>query len=541
MESKMEEPWKTVSKERKTLARAEMTEMRSEAGRFSAAEGGGHSVTLRGAEVWGHPDADAVALREGRIAWIGRGDEMDGSTDEAIDVQGGTVIPGFVDAHVHLAQTGLAEIGWHVDVSERSREEAIAAVRDAARGRGPGEWVVATGWDESRWPEARALTRRELDRAAMRNPVLAVRVDGHVLVANSRGLKDPPVAAILAARSADVDEDLGRVREEAAMAAVAAVRPDRSTIDEALRAAACLCHRMGIVSAHTMCDGLDPEIFLGAAEALALRLVVNPPVESLSRLVAAGRRTGEGDDWGKWGGVKLFLDGSIGARNAAVSEPFRSGGRGTLLRDDAVVTALIRTADAAGWQTIAHAIGDRAIEQIVKAHEAVETRAVLRHRVEHFELASKEQIARAAEVGLCACMQPNFVGNWSGPGSLYDRELGPLRDRQSDPHRWVVDAGMALGFGSDGMPISPLYGLGGAVRAPHRAQRLSLEEAVDAYTAGGAYLAHDEANAGTLDVGKRADTVVLDAARGDAASEIGRRTVEWTFVDGKCVYHRAVT
>ncbi len=518
-----------------------MIEVRSGAERFPGDEGGAHSVMLRNAEVWEHPDSDAVILRGGRITWIGKGDPMNGPTDEAIDVQGGTVIPGFVDAHVHLAQTGLAESGWHVNVSQRSKEDAIAAVRDAARGRGPGEWVIATGWDESRWPEACALTRRELDRAAPRNPVLAVRVDGHVLIANSCGLRDQPVARILEARSADVDEDLGRVREEAAMAAVAAVRPDRSTIDEALRAAARLCHRMGVVSVHTMCDGLDPEIFLGAAEVLALRVVVNPPIESLSQLVAAGQRTGEGDDWAKWGGAKLFLDGSIGARNAAVSEPFRSGGCGALLRDDAAVTALVRAADAAGWQTIAHAIGDRAIGQLVKAHEAVGTRAALRHRVEHFEFPSKEQVARAAEAGLCACMQPNFVGNWSGTGSLYDRELGPLRDRRSDPHRWVVDAGMPLGFGSDGMPISPLYGLGSAVRSPHEAQRLSLEEAVDAYTTGGAYLAHDEANTGTIDVGKRADIVVLDAARGGAASEIGRRTVEWAFVDGKCVYHRVVT
>ncbi|MDD5264389.1 MAG: amidohydrolase [Candidatus Bipolaricaulis sp.] len=503
--------------------------------------GFGLSIALRGGSIWGHPHRDAVVLRGGKIAWIGPSDELDCPAEETIDVRGGVVAPGFVDAHVHLAQTGLADIGWHVDLAGRSRAEAIAAVRGAARGRGAGEWVVATGWDESRWPEAEALTRRELDRVAPRNPVLAVRVDGHVLVANSPALQGAPVAAILAARAGAVGRNAGRVCEEAAMAAVAAVQPDRSTIHEAIRAAARLCHRLGIVSAHTMCDGLEPELFLEAAEAIALRLVVNPPIELLGRLAATGRKTGVGNDWATWGGVKLFLDGSIGARNAAVSEAYRSGGRGALLWDDAGVAALIRAADAAGWQTIAHAIGDRAIEQLVTAHEAVGTCAALRHRVEHFELASKEQIARAEEAGLCACMQPNFVGNWSGAGSLYERELGSARDRRSDPHRWVVDAGMALGFGSDGMPISPLYGLGCAVRAPHAAQRLSVEEAVDAYTAGGAFLAHDEADAGTIDVGKRADVVVLETAMDDAASEIGRWTVEWTFVDGKCVYHRVVT
>lgn len=527
MESKMEELWKPT---------------------FAAggAEGGvpttgGRSVVLRGAEVWGHPGCDAVILRHGRIGWIGPSGEADTPTDETIDARGGAVVPGFVDAHVHLLHTGLVESGWRIDLVGRSRADCLAVVREAARVRGAGEWVVATGWDESRWPDAHALTREELDRAAPRNPVLAVRVDGHVLVANSRGLHDEPAAAILAAWPTDVDGASGQVREQAATEALAAVGPDRAVIDEALRAAARLCHRMGVTAVHTMCDGLDPGALLDAARGLGLRVVVNPPIEALAGLAAAGHRTGDGDDWARWGGLKAFADGSIGARNAAVSEPFRSGGRGILLCDDTSMTDRIRAADAAGWQTVIHAIGDRAIEQVLSAHEAARTSHALRHRIEHFEFPAEGHVARASKAGLCACMQPNFVGNWSGPGGLYDQELGPLRDSRSNPLRSVVDAGMPLAFGSDGMPISPLYGLACAVRPPHRGQRLSLEEALDAYTAGGAYLAHEETDAGGIRVGKRADLVVLDAPMAGAESEIGRRAIERTFVGGECVYHRTVT
>jgi len=138
-------------------------------------------------------------------------------------------------------------------------------------------------------------------------------------------------------------------------------------------------------------------------------------------------------------------------------------------------------------------------------------------------------------------MQPNFIGNWSGPGGLYEQELGPLRDSRSNPLRSVVDVGMPLAFGSDGMPVSPLYGLACAVCPPHRGQRLSLKEALTAYTAGGAYFAHEETEAGGIQVGKRADLVVLDAPTAGAESEIGRWAIERTFVGGECVYHRAVT
>ncbi|MDD5646873.1 MAG: amidohydrolase family protein, partial [Candidatus Bipolaricaulis sp.] len=333
----------------------------------------------------------------------------------------------------------------------------------------------------------------------------------------------------------------GRVWERAAAARVSAARPDRATLDGAIRAASSLCHRMGVTSVHTMCDEVDPDVLRAAARALRLRMVVVPPLEALKPLVAAGCKTGDGDDWARWGGLKLFADGSIGARNAAVSAPFRDGGRGTLFWDDASMAERIGAADRAGWQTLVHAIGGRAIEQVVRAHETARTCRALRHRIEHFELPADDHIERAHRVGVCVCMQPNFVGNWSGAGGLYDRELGPKADGRSNPLRAIADAGLWVGFGSDGMPVSPLYGLACAVRPPHDGQRLSLEEAVRAYTAGGAYLAHEEADAGAVDVGKRADLVVLDATIAGREAEIGRWAIDRTFVGGECVYDRTVT
>ncbi|MGD9675227.1 MAG: amidohydrolase [Candidatus Bipolaricaulia bacterium] len=506
---------------------------------IETAGAGDRSLTLRGCVVWGHPGRDTVILRRGRIYAIGRSEELDAGAEETIDAGGGTVIAGFVDAHVHLMHTGLVESGWRVDLSGRSRDETLAVVRDAARARGPAEWVVAAGWDESRWQEAQALTRLELDAVAPRNPVVAVRVDGHVLAANSLALSSTEATAV-AVRPGDVDRDSGRVREEAAAALISAVRPDRAALGEALRAAASLCHRMGITGVHTMCDDVDPDVLWAMASGLRLRAVIVAPIEVLEPLVAAGRKTGDGDEWVRWGGLKLFADGSIGARNAAVEERFRDGGHGALFWDDASIAERLRAADRAGWQTLVHAIGGRAIEQVVRAHETVGTSRALRHRIEHFELPADGHIERARRAGLCVCMQPNFVGNWSGAGGLYDRALGPTADGRSNPFRQIADAGLPLGFGSDGMPVSPLYGLACAVRPPHDGQRLSLAEALSAYTAGGAYLAHEEADAGGIDVGKRADLVVLDSTAAGRDADVGRWVIDRTFVGGECVYDRTV-
>jgi predicted amidohydrolase YtcJ len=431
--------------------------------------------------------------------------------------------------------TGLVACGWRIDLAGRSRAETLDALRAAVDARGAGEWIVGDGWDESAWKERRYLVREELDRIAPKSPLLAIRMDGHLSTANSRALEELP----LAVPERLVERDTGHLREAAVLEATRQVTPDRSTSADALDAAAHLCHRLGVTAVHTMSRlRVASDLMAGRAER-RLRVTLCPDVQSFDTVERAGLCTGFGDPWLRFGGIKIFADGSIGARNAAVSEPFLAGGIGELNHESGEIETMIRSAEAAGWQTIVHAIGDRAIEQVLDVHRAVSSDRSFRHRIEHYELPSEGQIARVAELGLTLCMQPNFIGNWSGPGSLYVDRLGEARDRASNPLRRVVDAGVHLAFGSDGMPISPLYGLHWAVNGPYPDQRLTVSEAIERYTAASAWAGFTESDFGRIEPGLLADLVVLDEDPTARPACIDERTVEMTFVGGEKVYSAA--
>jgi len=492
-------------------------------------------MLLHGGTIFGHPGLDALIIEEDRVAAVGRGDELRawvGDEAERIDLRGRALLPGFVDAHVHLLHTGLVECGWRLDLAGRSRAEVLDALRAAVEARGAGEWVIAYGWDESVWEERRYLDRGELDRMAPDSPVLAIRMDGHLLTANSCAFDRLSVTA----PQRLVDRDAGHLREAAASEAVGQLVPDRSTSADALDAAARLCHRLGVTSVHTMSQlRVAPELIAGRA-GRRLRVTLCPDVASFDAVERVGLRTGFGDPWVRFGGIKIFADGSIGARNAAVSEPYLAGGTGELNHECDELESMIRSAEAAGWQTIIHAIGDRAIEQVLDAHDTVSSDRSFRHRIEHYELPNDGQIERTAALGLSACMQPNFLGNWSGPESLYVERLGEERDRASNPLRRIVDAGVRLVFGSDGMPVSPLYGLHWAVNGPYPDQRLEASEAVERYTVAGAWGGFAEDEIGSIAPGKLADLVVLDADPVAQPDRIVDRTVEMTLVGGEVVY-----
>jgi predicted amidohydrolase YtcJ len=493
------------------------------------------TVVLHGGAIYARKELDAVVIGEDRILAVGRSEELLSHVGEDavwIDLRGRAVLPGFVDAHVHLMHTGLVESGWRINLTKRAREDVLECLRDAARSRGSGEWIVGYGWDESGWEDRRYLVRGELDRVSPENPALAIRMDGHLLTANSRALRLLPASA----PESLIDHASGLLREAAVNETLSRIVPDRTTAAEALSAAARLCHRLGVTSVHTMSQLRDIPAFMTRRAERRLRVMVCPEVASLDKLSAVGLRTGFGDAWLRFGGIKIFADGSIGAQNAAVSEPFVVGGTGELNYENTELASMIRDAERAGWQTVVHAIGDRAIEQVLDAHRTVGTDPTLRHRMEHFELPQEGQLARAAKLGLCVSMQPNFIGNWSGPDSLYVDRLGVDRDRASNPLRRVVDVGLPLAFGSDGMPVSPLYGLHWAVNGPYPDQRLTAEEAVERYTAGGAWFGFEEGIKGRIEPGMLADLVVLDEDPLLRPERIEERTVDMTFVGGERVY-----
>ncbi len=456
--------------------------------------------------------AEALAVSAGRILAVGSTEEvlrLRAAHTQIVDLKGRALLPGFVDAHMHLVSHGLKEIGYYLDLSEaRSREEALERVRERVRERGPGEWVLGRGWDESRWPENRYITRDELDEVAPYNPVTLVRVDGHILVANTQAFE----LVALEATPEEFDAQTGLLRERAAWAFLAELRPSSGEIEEAILAAQKRAHALGITCVH---DVVTPEhvrayLKLHKQGKLTLRVRLNVGVEHLDALVELGLGSEFGDDRLRLGAVKVFADGSIGARNAALLEPYADdpSTRGKLNYPQEELNALVKRAHEAGFQLMIHAIGDRAIGAVLTALERAGVTPEDRPRIEHFELPTEEHLERAARLGVIASMQPNFV-QWSGPGSLYEERLGPERDRRIDPHRQVLEREIPLAFGSDGMPFGPLYGIRCVLEAPQEPQRLTMEEALRAYTWGGAYAGFQEGELGTLEPGKRADLVVL--------------------------------
>ncbi|MEN3011207.1 MAG: amidohydrolase [Candidatus Bipolaricaulaceae bacterium] len=493
-------------------------------------------LIVQGGPIFGHPEADAVGVRCGRIAAVGRAQDLAalrGPKTQVFRLEGRPLLPGFFDAHLHFLKIGLDRT-FFVDLSQtRTLSEAVELLRARAKER-PGEWVVGRGWDESRWPERRYLERADLDRAVPRQPCCAVRVDGHMMVANTLAL-----ARCVRPEGELVDRERGFVFEDAIPEVLALVRPSQEALVEAVAEASRYAASLGVTAAADMDTDAQALRAYALAEhrgLLRTRLFAYVKAELLPHLASLGIRKGFGSAFLRLAGVKAFADGSIGAKTAALFEPYRGEmGKGRVLLGRGELARLWRKVMEAELQLAVHAIGDRAIEEVLAAARLAGVGALDRHRVEHLELPTPHQLDRLKELGLVASMQPNFL-QWSGPGRMYEDRLGPARDARIDPHRWVLDRGIPLAFGSDGMPLGPLYGIGLALDPPYYPQRVTWEEAIRAYTYGAAYAAFAEEELGSLEVGRWADFVVLSGDPSRTPPKDLR--VEATFVAGELAFSR---
>jgi len=389
-------------------------------------------------------------------------------------------VPGFWDAHVHLLHLGLSR--QRLDLgSVASRNELLSTLEAYARAHPEKGVLWAEGWDETVWQDASVPQQAELDLVVPDRPAILCRVCGHLALLNSRA------AAQAALRWPDLDPR-GVLTEERAMGLATIWPPTPAEREQALLDAQDAAMRMGIVRVSEMGSEGAVDAYLGLLKRGTLRgevlLHFRPAqIELALRLREEGWLERNSL---RLGGIKVFADGSIGARTAALAQPFADGApAGRLLYGDTELAELLGRCRAHLLPVAVHAIGDAAIEQVIRVAERI---AAQRGRqpgewisLEHAELIDEAQLERAARIGMRLSMQPNFAVRWGQAGGLYDRALGGKRRARANPLRQVFDCGIALVFGSDGMPMDPALGLRGAIAHPEQASRLSADEAVGVY------------------------------------------------------------
>lgn len=408
--------------------------------------------------------------------------------------------------------------------------ERIAAASAARPGR---QLLFLESWDESDWADRTHVARADLDAISEDRPIVARRVCGHRAVVNSAAL------GLLASRwsGRGIDGASGHVIEEPALELDELFPPDAREGAAALAAAARACFALGITTAS---DFLRPR-------ALAIYAAPErPPTPRITGWVLPECLTDRGEVIGDPGesdrfvvrGMKLFCDGTIGGRTAAVFEDYADapGVRGELLLAPAVLRTLVRRAHDAGRAVAMHTIGDRAIATALDVLDDLPRREVaLRgHRLEHVELPRREDIARMARLAVRPCVQPNFL-QWAGRGGAYETALGPARLRRMNPFRTLLEAGCRPFFGSDGMPASPVAGIRWAMEHPVAEERLSLDEAIRLYTEEAATPGRPAE--GRIEPGAIADLVALDD-RPDRLPAPGFADLTW--LGGEIVHRRAL-
>ena len=466
-----------------------------------------------------------ILVDERHVQRVGTGDPPE--ADLTIELPGTTIVPGFIDSHVHLTATGRSLMNEDVR-GTTSKEGLLDLVRNrAATGTSP---VHLEGFDESGWDRPELPTGAELD-ALTPLPVVLTRTDGHISVVSAEVLSAVDLAG---AEGIEVGEDgqpTGRLTSEANRRVSAWVESsyDRQRIEEFQLQAAGLAASRGVTAVHEMSlDLSDLEVLLGHRMRLPVDVSPVPASMSLPESMERGFLEIGGD---------LPVDGSIGARTAALAHPYEDGaGQGELYHDDDTLAEFFHAGHNAGLQVGVHAIGDRAIEQVLKTWErvyvALDSRErrhfrARRHRIEHFVLPSADQIERAAMLGLAVSVQPAFDRLWGQGGGMYEERLGPARAMAANPIRTMLDRGIEVGVGSDSpvTPLDPMLAIAALEGNHEPTQRLTRLESLKLHRVGSARLGHQDGKKGALEPGRHADFAAYDEDPLDVVSPEGLRPV----------------
>jgi predicted amidohydrolase YtcJ len=531
-------------------------------------------LVLVSSKIWtgdpARPAAEALAVRGGRIIAVGTNAEVErlaGPATQRVDGKGRRVVPGFIDSHTHMSGGGFNLLALDL---RRTKDPAdfTRMVAAYARTRPAGVWLTDGAWDHEQWSPPRLPTKQMLDPAAGDHPTCLSRQDGHMMVCNSLALKlakitretpDPPGGVIVR----DANGEPTGVLKDSAMDAISEVRPARTPAElkEALHAAVLHASSVGVTSVQDLPgDPGDLDAWRALSSERKLRVHYRMPLSKWEQARDwKARGAAANDEWLRVGGVKGYADGSLGSATALFFEPYSneadSGNRGVFASDAIPISKMeerVAAADRAGLQVVIHAIGDRANAEILDLFERV-ARANgprdRRFRIEHAQHLRAADIPRFAKLGVIASMQPFHAiddGRWA------ESRIGRERTRTTYAFRSLLDAGARLSFGSDWdvAPLSPISGIDAAVtrrtidgKNPNGwfpEQRISVEEALRAYTVTPAWAAFEEAEKGSLAPGKLGDFVILsEDILSIPAEKIVETNVDATVVGGRVVYRRS--
>lgn len=505
------------------------------------------------------PEAEAMAIGADTLLAIGSKEEVlrhKGPNTEIIDLKGAFVTPGFIDSHVHFLMGGFNLSGVQLR-DAKTKEEFISRIKAFAETVPSGTWILGGDWDHENWG-GELPTRQWIDAVTPDHPVWITRLDGHMSLANTaalaaagvdRTVKDVAGGTIVR----DATGDLTGIFKDNATSIIDShvSEPSPEQVDNALHAAMKYVASFGVTSVHHMAGHMDALERARKNNNMITRIYAMYPISQWEALNEKIEREGRGDKWLKIGGLKGFVDGSLGSHTAAFFEPFTDApsDTGLWVNTPGQLYTWISSADKAGLQLMVHAIGDRAINTLLNIYERVEQEngsKDRRFRIEHAQHIAPQDISRFAALNVIPSMQPYHAiddGRWA------EKVIGPERIKTTYAFKSLFDAGATVAFGSDWFvaPPTPLEGIYAAVTrrtiddqnpegwVPE--QKITVEQALIAYTRNAAYASFDENMKGTLTPGKLADFVVLsEDVRTIAPEQIRNVRVLKTWVGGKEVF-----
>lgn len=518
---------------------------------------------ISNANIWtgddSNPSAQVMAIAGDSILAVGSNIEIEkykGPGTEVIDLNGAFVTPGFIDCHVHFLTGGFNLSGVQLREA-KTKEEFVNRIKAFAETVPVGTWILGGDWDHENWG-GELPTRQWIDEVTPNHPVWVTRLDGHMSLANTAALKaagvDQSVKDVEGGTIVrDANGNLTGIFKDNATNIIDRHVPEPSPeqVDNALQAAMKYVASFGVTSVHHMAGYMDALERARKNSNMITRIYAMYPISQWQALDEKIKQEGRGDKWLKIGGLKGFVDGSLGSHTAAFFEPFTDApdDTGLWVNTPEQLYTWISAADKAGLHLMIHAIGDSAINTLLNIYERVEQEngsKDRRFRIEHAQHIAPADFSRFASLNIIPSMQPYHAiddGRWA------EKVIGPERIKTTYAFKSLFDVGAKVAFGSDWFvaPPTPLEGIYAAVTrrtiddqnpegwVPE--QKITVEQALIAYTRNAAYASFDENIKGTLTAGKLADFVVLsDDLRTISPEQIRYVRVLKTWVGGKEVF-----